>query len=381
MHIGAVLIFDGPPPAFEDYLDHVRGRLHLVPRYRQRLSTPPLESGRPLWTDDPSFNLEYHVRHSALPAPGTEEQLFQLTSRIVSQQLDRSKPLWESWLIEGLEDDRFALIFKTHHALVDGVSGVDLGDRPVRPPADAGTPRDRPRAMAAEGRALAGGAHSGWRPRRDRHHRRARPEGGQRRDPPRNVVADRPRRGRGPRRDRVGGSQPGAGDAAQRRHRPSPAICRRPPAARGLQGSQGRARRHRQRCRADRRVRVTRELAALTRDPHRRPRDARARAGFGAHRGRARDARQPPDRDARTASGVHPRPGRSTAVRQTGDGRPQGVKAGGGSCNARRGQQSRAADDPRPGLPAELLDPAVQPHRHQHSRAAAAALRARPGAP
>ena len=126
MHIGGVLIFDGPPPEFEDYLNHVRGRLHLVPRYRQRLSTPPLESGRPLWIDDPSFNLEYHVRHSALPAPGTEEQLFQLTSRIVSQQLDRSKPLWESWLIEGLEDDRFALIFKTHHALVDGVSGVDL---------------------------------------------------------------------------------------------------------------------------------------------------------------------------------------------------------------------------------------------------------------
>jgi diacylglycerol O-acyltransferase / wax synthase len=126
MHIGAVLIFDGPPPEFEDYLNHVRGRLHLVPRYRQRLSTPPLESGRPLWTDDPSFNLEYHVRHSALPAPGTEEQLFGLTSRIVSQQLDRSKPLWESWLIEGLEDDRFALIFKTHHALVDGISGVDL---------------------------------------------------------------------------------------------------------------------------------------------------------------------------------------------------------------------------------------------------------------
>lgn len=126
MHIGGVLIFDGPPPAFEDYLNHVRGRLHLVPRYRQRLTTPPLETGRPLWTDDPSFNLEYHVRHSALPSPGTEEQLFQLTSRIVSQQLDRAKPLWESWLVEGLEHDRFALIFKTHHALVDGVSGVDL---------------------------------------------------------------------------------------------------------------------------------------------------------------------------------------------------------------------------------------------------------------
>jgi WS/DGAT/MGAT family acyltransferase len=126
MHIGAVLVFDGPPPPFDDYLNHVRGRLHQVPRYRQRLLNPPLDSGRPLWADDPTFNLEYHIRHAALPAPGTEDQLFQLTARIVSQQLDRSKPLWESWLVEGLEQDRFALIFKTHHSLVDGVSGVDL---------------------------------------------------------------------------------------------------------------------------------------------------------------------------------------------------------------------------------------------------------------
>jgi diacylglycerol O-acyltransferase len=126
MHIGGVLIFEGPAPSFEDFADHVRGRLHLVPRYRQKLATPPLETGRPLWVDDPDFNLEYHVRHTALPPPGSEEQLFLLVSRIASQQLDRSKPLWENWLVEGLEGDRFALISKTHHALVDGVSGVDL---------------------------------------------------------------------------------------------------------------------------------------------------------------------------------------------------------------------------------------------------------------
>ena len=126
MHIGGVLVFEGPPPKFDDYLNHVRGRLHLVPRYRQKLATPPLETGRPVWVDDPSFNIEYHVRHAALPSPGTEEQLFLLVGRIASQPLDRSKPLWENWLVEGLEDDRFALIFKTHHALVDGVSGVDL---------------------------------------------------------------------------------------------------------------------------------------------------------------------------------------------------------------------------------------------------------------
>ncbi|MBS1871372.1 MAG: wax ester/triacylglycerol synthase family O-acyltransferase [Actinobacteria bacterium] len=126
MHIGAVTIFEGPPPPFTAVAEHIRSRLHLVPRYRQRLAYPPFESGRPLWIDDASFNIEYHVRHSALPAPGTEQQLHRLAARIVSQQLDRSKPLWECWFVEGLEDDRFALIFKTHHALVDGVSGVDL---------------------------------------------------------------------------------------------------------------------------------------------------------------------------------------------------------------------------------------------------------------
>jgi diacylglycerol O-acyltransferase / wax synthase len=142
MHIGAVLLFEGPPPAFTDYLRHVRGRLHLVPRYRQKLTTPPMQTGRPLWIDDPNFNLEYHVRHAALPAPGDEQQLLQLAARIASQRLDRSRPLWESWLVEGLESDRFALIFKTHHSLVDGVSGVDLAtvlldlERTPRPPGE-----------------------------------------------------------------------------------------------------------------------------------------------------------------------------------------------------------------------------------------------------
>ena len=157
MHIGAVLLFEGPPPAFEDYLDHVRSRLHLVPRYRQKLATPPLETGRPLWVDDPSFNLEYHVRHTALPAPGTQEQLMMMAARIASQQLDRSRPLWESWLVEGIEDNRFALLFKTHHALVDGVSGVDLATvlfdlqpEPTPPPSDLEPWVPRPEPSAAE---------------------------------------------------------------------------------------------------------------------------------------------------------------------------------------------------------------------------------------
>jgi WS/DGAT/MGAT family acyltransferase len=126
MHVGGLAIFEGPPPSMEDVCDQIRGRLHLVPRYRQRLAHTSLDSGRPVWVDDPSFNLEYHVRHTALPAPGGEAELLRLVGRIFSQQLDRSRPLWELWMVEGLRDNRFALISKTHHALVDGVSGVDL---------------------------------------------------------------------------------------------------------------------------------------------------------------------------------------------------------------------------------------------------------------
>ncbi len=126
MHVGAITVFEGPPPAIGDFLDHIRSRLHLVPRYRQKLTEPPFQTGRPLWVDDPSFNLEYHVRHTALPEPGDEDGLLALAGRIFSQRLDRSKPLWEMWFVEGLEGGRFALVTKTHHALIDGISGVDL---------------------------------------------------------------------------------------------------------------------------------------------------------------------------------------------------------------------------------------------------------------
>src|SRR3989449_3061617 len=141
MHVGGILIFEGPPPSYEDLLDHIRGRLHLVPRFRQKLAHPPVQTGRPFWVDDPNFNLSYHVRHSALPAPGSEEQLRNTAARIFSQQLDRTKPVWELWLVQGLTRKRFALITKTHHALVDGVSGVDIATvlfdaKPVPEPAE-----------------------------------------------------------------------------------------------------------------------------------------------------------------------------------------------------------------------------------------------------
>src|SRR5256885_9426105 len=105
MHVGAVMIFEGPPPSREDTLAHIESRLPLVPRYRQKLAVPRFEMGRPLWGADASFNLEYHVRHTALPSPGDLDQLRLLTARIFSQRLDRSKPLWECWFVQGLEND------------------------------------------------------------------------------------------------------------------------------------------------------------------------------------------------------------------------------------------------------------------------------------
>ena len=145
MHVGSVLVFDGDPPDYEDVLELIEQRLHLVPRYRQKLAFPPLAQARPVWIDDPHFNVGYHVRHTALPDPAGEDELRQLAGRVFAQQLDRSKPLWEIWLVNRVGDDHFGLICKTHHALVDGISGVDIMTvlfdlEPDPPEADPGPP-------------------------------------------------------------------------------------------------------------------------------------------------------------------------------------------------------------------------------------------------
>jgi diacylglycerol O-acyltransferase len=126
MHVAACMLFAGEPPPYDELVEAIERRLHLVPRYRQRLATVPLGQGRPKWVDDPHLNLRYHVRQTSLPSPGSEAQLRALAGRVFSQRLDRDKPLWEIWLVEGLGGDRFALLSKTHHALVDGISGVDI---------------------------------------------------------------------------------------------------------------------------------------------------------------------------------------------------------------------------------------------------------------
>ena len=130
MHVGSCLVFAGKSPDYDELLAQMDRRLHLVPRYRQKLAFPPLVQDRPIWVDDPHFNPGYHVRHTALPAPAGEEQLRALCGRVFSQRLDRSKPLWEMWLVDRVDmgdgKPRHAVVSKTHHALVDGVSGVDI---------------------------------------------------------------------------------------------------------------------------------------------------------------------------------------------------------------------------------------------------------------
>lgn len=126
MHIAGACVFENPAPSYDDVLGLVRAKLHQIPRYRQRVRTVPLGLGRPIYVDDPHFDLEYHVRHTALPAPGGDTEFYRLMGRLMSAQLDRKRPLWEVWLVEGLAEDRWALVFKVHHCLIDGISGVQL---------------------------------------------------------------------------------------------------------------------------------------------------------------------------------------------------------------------------------------------------------------
>jgi diacylglycerol O-acyltransferase len=151
MHIASCAIFEGPPPRYEEFAAMVAGRLPLLTRYRQKVRFVPADIGRPVWVDDPHFNLVYHLRQTALPSPGSSAQLDNLMGRLMSVELDRHRPLWEAWMVEGLSDGRWALISKVHHCMVDGVSGTDLmtvlldaTPDPSPPLPDAWTPRAEP---------------------------------------------------------------------------------------------------------------------------------------------------------------------------------------------------------------------------------------------
>jgi diacylglycerol O-acyltransferase / wax synthase len=146
MHVGSCMLFEGEAPDYDDFVAQLDSRLHLVPRYRQKLAFPPLAQARPVWVDDPHFNPGYHVRHTALPEPASLEQLRNLTGRVLAQRLDRTKPLWEIWLVQRVEGGRFAMISKTHHCLVDGVSGVDIATVLFDLEADPAPPPEPPPA-------------------------------------------------------------------------------------------------------------------------------------------------------------------------------------------------------------------------------------------
>jgi len=164
MHIGSVAVLEGPAPAYGDLVRLIAGKLPLVPRYRQKVRFAPGGVGRPVWVDDPHFQILYHIRHTAVPPPGGRDELRNLAGRVFAQTLDRGKPLWEIWMVEGLKGGRWALISKVHHCMVDGVSATDLltvtfdaGDaEAIQAPPEEWLPEEEPGAFAVAMHGVAG---------------------------------------------------------------------------------------------------------------------------------------------------------------------------------------------------------------------------------
>ncbi len=246
MAIGALLMCEGSAPSEEDFLAHIRSRVHHLPRLRQRLLYPPLGLGTPFWVDYPDFDIHQHLRRITLPAPGTEAQFRDLVGELLAPPLDRSKPLWELILVEGFEDDRFAIVYKTHHAMADGISAVDIGmllfdvepkSEPAREEAPW-APARSPSRLALIGHAGSGIAATAA--------------------PSRPLAATRPARARPcppprlrrPRRPLGGDLEPGSAGAegpVQHRDRPPPQLLLGQLRPGRVQARQERARRHRQR--------------------------------------------------------------------------------------------------------------------------------------
>ncbi len=267
MHVGGVAIFEVPEGGFdyERLVRLIRDRIALVPRYRQRVRWVPGHLANPVWVDDEHFDVTYHVRRSALPRPGTDDQLNDLVARIMSRPLDRARPLWEMYLVEGLEDDRFAILTKTHHAMVDGIAAVDIGQvildgspEPREVPVDTWRPLREPSSVELVAGAVNEIARS---PEGRRRHRADRPD----RRPGDGRPARAQRRRAGRRRAHHG--PPGELEPAERVHRRGPPLRDDRDRPGEAQADQARPRRDHQR--------------------HRAHHPRRGAAGVDAHAGRA----------------------------------------------------------------------------------------------
>lgn len=349
----------------------VAGKLGLVPRYRQKVRFVPLGAGPPVWIDDPHFSLDYHLRHAALPATGSEEQLRQMAGRVFSQHLDRNKPLWELWMVEGLHGGRWALLSKAHHCMVDGVAATDLMSvmflrhhrRRINGRLLAGAralrdrdpdPDDRPASQS--GRSAGGAARC--------------PAG----SPP---VAALVRRNRT--RNHRGRAQhaPGGRLVADRADRAPPDLELGGGAPDRRQGGEGRTRRHRQRRRAHaHHERLPRAAPVPRRGRPGGPRDPHDGARLGPAPRRARGLQQPRLRGLRGAARGSARSRSPAGVDPRGDGRRQELQAGGRGRRPDLALGIRSAAAARAGQPPRhALTAAEHAHRH-HQRARATAARA-----
>ncbi len=331
------------------------------------------DQGRPVWVDDPHLNLDYHVRQTALPAPGSDEQLRNLAARIFSQQLDRSKPLWELWLVEGLTGDRFAIIGKSHHALVDGVSGVDITTVLFDlDPDPAGAAEKAPPWLARPEPTNVQLLSDAWRERLT--------------SPPeiyrgfRAALRGPPSGAEGHRRDLEDGQRRDVRPPLrlQRRDRAPPPLPDDPDRPRRPQARQGRPRRHRQRRHPLDRRRRHRPLPARPRPRHRGAGAAGDGPGQRPRRRGARRPRQPDLGDDGAAAGLVRGPGRAAAADDRRDGRPQVLRPGGRGRDPHQTDRLRPLDDRLAGGPAAAGAALLQPRRHQRAGAAVPALRARP---
>ena len=374
--IASVAVFEGPAPSYDECLAAIAGRLPLITRYRQKVHRLPLDLGRPVWVDDPHFDLRYHLRQTALPAPGGDRQLCRLIERVMTQRLDRERPLWECWLVEGLDGGRWALLTKVHHCMVDGVSGADLyrlifDATPSRPRrsrtigsrAGAVDPvADRRRAPRAGAQPGPAGADPRRRPapsrgprRPDAHHRSRAGRAGRCPTAGRRVVAQRPGRA-------AAALSPGPGLAGRRQGGPPP------------------ARRDRQRRRAGRARRGVPGAAARPRRAAQPARRALAGAGVGPGTGRGH-----PREPRVAAAGLPTRRPRRPGGTAGGGARPahgaEGEPGGGGRRGGHRDRPLRTLPAALPRPAASLPGPPAQ-HRHgHHQRARPARAPVRHGPP